>query len=285
MKQRVVTGVLGLLLFFGIMFFYDSFVFNVILCAVALIAVHELLLAIGATKNIPLTATALVTGVIPFLFFGINYNIDDNLKKNIIITASLAIFCIFLVIYFVSRKKLSFIKFVSTVFFSIAVPLMFSTLILLRVKYDNYIGLYYTFLIFACAWGSDTGAYFAGKFLGKHKLAPKISPNKTVEGVIGGVFSCMIFVTLVTGGFYLVLKNMFNFTMHINFITLAIVSICASIVGVFGDLSASAIKRQCKIKDFGSILPGHGGVMDRFDSMLLIAPFFFIILQFITIAK
>lgn len=285
MKQRIVTGVLGLLLFFGLMFFYNGFVFNIILGVVSLIAVHELLLAIQTTKNIPLTTIALITSVIPFLTVGIEYNLEASLKRNIIIGIYIVLFILFLAVYFLTKKSLSFKKFIATIAGSVVVPLMFVTIIALRIKFDVHIGLYYTFLIFACAWGSDTGAYFAGKFFGKHKLAPTISPNKTIEGVVGGVVSCIIFVSLVTIGFYLILKNMFDFTMDINFITLAIVSICASMVGVAGDLCASAIKRFCKIKDFGSILPGHGGVMDRFDSMLLIAPFYFIILQFIIIAE
>lgn len=128
-------------------------------------------------------------------------------------------------------------------------------------------GLYYVFLIFICAWADDTGAYFIGKLFGKHKLAPEISPKKTVEGSVGGV------VFAILGCMVLGLVAQFGFRMQVNYIALAIVGLIGSCLGQLGDLAASLMKRECGVKDFGHIMPGHGGLLDRFDSVILIAPF------------
>ena len=130
---------------------------------------------------------------------------------------------------------------------------------------DN--GLYYVFLIFICAWADDTGAYFIGKLLGKHKLAPGISPKKTVEGSVGGVVFALL------GCMILGLVAQFGFHMQVNYIALAIVGLIGPCLGQLGDLAASLMKRECGVKDFGHIMPGHGGLLDRFDSVILIAPF------------
>jgi phosphatidate cytidylyltransferase len=116
------------------------------------------------------------------------------------------------------------------------------------------------------AFTSDTGAYFAGRFFGKHKLAPVVSPNKTVEGVIGGVVLTVLVMLL-----YCLLMQ-FGFRLKVNYLYAVIYGMAGAMAGVFGDLSFSAIKRQTGIKDYGNLIPGHGGILDRFDSMTLVAP-------------
>ena len=122
-------------------------------------------------------------------------------------------------------------------------------------------GSIYVWLVFIFAWVSDSSAYFAGFFFGKHKLIPEISPKKTVEGAIGGVFGTVIFTVAFA--------MFFNEPSPMYFVPLAIVG---SIVSQLGDLFASAIKRELNIKDYGNLIPGHGGVLDRFDSILFTAP-------------
>lgn len=131
------------------------------------------------------------------------------------------------------------------------------------------------YVLFA-AWFGDSGAYFAGTFLGKHKLCPEISPKKTVEGFIGGIITVGI-VMAITGVIFdfLVFDDI-----SINYPVVIIVGMIASVFGVLGDLSASVIKREYGVKDFGNIFPGHGGVLDRFDSILFVAPFVFLVCQF-----
>lgn len=114
---------------------------------------------------------------------------------------------------------------------------------------------------------TDIFAYITGKTLGKHKLCPVISPKKTVEGSVGGVIGTIV-VLLILG---LVLEN--ADVLQVNFIKLTLYAVTSSIVGQFGDLSMSAVKRCLGVKDYGTLFPGHGGVLDRFDSLLYIAPF------------
>ena len=131
---------------------------------------------------------------------------------------------------------------------------------------------------FILAFLSDTGAYFVGCFFGKHKLAPVISPKKTVEGVVGGVVATMLSVVL----YCLILQ--FGFHFRVNYFYAVIYGLLGSLAGVFGDLAFSAIKRQTGIKDYGNLIPGHGGILDRFDSMTLVAPLAEVLLIFLPVA-
>ena len=116
-------------------------------------------------------------------------------------------------------------------------------------------------------------AYFTGYFFGKHKLCPNISPKKTIEGFIGGVWGSIIISLIV----YLVFRN--SATLNVTAIEIILLAAVFSVVGVMGDLFASIIKRKTGIKDYGKIMPGHGGGLDRFDSVLLISPLFYLALQ------
>ena len=133
-------------------------------------------------------------------------------------------------------------------------------------------------LILAVPWLADSGAYFAGRFLGKHKLCPAISPKKTVEGAIGGLI-CGFLGSLLVGYIFTHIYD----DVTINYIPLIIVGLINPVVSIFGDLAFSIIKRACGIKDYGSIMPGHGGMLDRFDSIILCAPLVFIISQYFTV--
>ena len=135
----------------------------------------------------------------------------------------------------------------------------------MRIHVDEY-GRYFILIPFVLAFLSDTGAYFAGRAFGKHKLAPVISPKKTVEGVFGGVFGAIVGMML----YCLVLQHFFNF--RVNYIFALIYGVIGSAAAVFGDLCFSVIKRQTGIKDYGNLIPGHGGILDRFDSMVVVAP-------------
>jgi len=131
-------------------------------------------------------------------------------------------------------------------------------------------------MIFIGAWSTDTFAYFTGKFFGRHKLPPKIrdvSPNKTIEGIIGGIVFCA--AAFVLYGF--IIAKMKRFDAEPNYIILACAGILTSLISILGDLAMSAIKRNYYIKDFGTIFPGHGGILDRFDSVMAVAPMIMII--------
>ena len=127
-------------------------------------------------------------------------------------------------------------------------------------------GRYVILIPFVVAFLSDSGAYFIGCRFGKHKLAPIISPNKSVEGLFGGV----AFATLGMFGYLLVMQVAFG--CQVNYLYAVIYGVFGSLTATFGDLCLSVIKRQTGIKDYGNLIPGHGGILDRFDSMLTVGP-------------
>ncbi|MCH4888757.1 phosphatidate cytidylyltransferase [Acidaminobacter sp. JC074] len=133
---------------------------------------------------------------------------------------------------------------------------------------------YMIWFIFIASWGADTGAYFTGRFFGKRKLAPTISPKKTVEGAVGGVITAALLCAL--------LSVYFEPSLIYHSIAIGVVG---SLISIVGDLTASKIKREMGIKDFGHIMPGHGGVLDRFDSVILVTPFIYYAIKLIVIIK
>lgn len=145
----------------------------------------------------------------------------------------------------------------------VVIPLLLSSIVRLHATEK---GRFFILLPFIMAFMSDTGAYFAGLTFGKHKLAPTISPKKTVEGVIGGVIGAILGVVI-----YGLVLNVF-FDMTVNFLYAFAYGALGAAAGTFGDLCFSVIKRQTGIKDYGNLIPGHGGILDRFDSMIVVGP-------------
>lgn len=162
-----------------------------------------------------------------------------------------------------SHGKLSYKQVAVAVMAGIWVPFLLNALVRIHGMQK---GRFLILIPFVLAFLSDTGAYFAGRAFGKHKLAPVISPNKTVEGVVGGVLGAIVGMVL----YCVVLQFIFQF--QVNYLYAAIYGLTGSLAAVFGDLSFSAVKRQTGIKDYGNLIPGHGGVLDRFDSMTVVAP-------------
>ena len=144
------------------------------------------------------------------------------------------------------------------------VPFLLGALI--RILNMN-VGRYVILIPFVVAFMSDGGAYFVGLKFGRHKLAPVVSPNKTIEGALGGIAAAVVGMVI----YALVLDLAFP-QFQVDYAMAVISGFAGSIVGVFGDLCFSIIKRQTGIKDYGNLIPGHGGVLDRFDSMMMVAP-------------
>ena len=157
------------------------------------------------------------------------------------------------------------------------VSVMLSYVYKLRAMYE---GGYFIVLVFICSWGNDTLAYCAGRLFGKHKMSPELSPKKTVEGLIGGIVGAGLL-----GAIYgLFLNGRVEQFTDVNIsLTLFVVCALGAIPAVIGDLAASAIKRNNDVKDYGTLIPGHGGVLDRFDSMIFTAPILYYLIQFVII--
>ena len=138
-------------------------------------------------------------------------------------------------------------------------------------------GAYTVWLIFIASWGADTSAYLVGRKIGKHKIVPVLSPKKSLEGFIGGVLGCVLIAVIYALIFMDQLKTVFANPLLI----FIIVATVASVVSMIGDLAASAIKRDKQIKDYGRLIPGHGGILDRFDSVIFIAPIVYYLIAII----
>lgn len=159
--------------------------------------------------------------------------------------------------------KISFDKICMCIAAGFLIPLLLSSLVRIQTLK---IGRYVILIPFIVAFASDAGAYFTGRAFGKHKLAPVISPHKTVEGVAGGMLSAIVCMVI----YGLIMQLAFKF--RVNYLYAILYGFAGSIAGTFGDLCFSVIKRQTGIKDYGNIIPGHGGILDRFDSMTMIGP-------------
>lgn len=137
-------------------------------------------------------------------------------------------------------------------------------------------GAYTVWLIFLCSWGCDTCAYCVGMLIGKHKMTPKLSPKKSWEGAVGGVIGAAL-LGLIYG---FVFKNAMGSTQN-DIISMAVICAVGAVISMIGDLTASAIKRNYDIKDYGKLIPGHGGILDRFDSVIFTAPIIFYLLSYL----
>lgn len=164
----------------------------------------------------------------------------------------------------ISHINITFDKICLCAVAGFVIPFLLGSLI--RILVMSRIGRYMVLVPFIVAFGSDAGAYFAGRFFGQHKLAPVISQHKTVEGAIGGVISSVVLMIV----YCIVLQLGFGFQVQYGFAI--IYGLLGAVVGVFGDLCFSVVKRQTGIKDYGNLIPGHGGVLDRFDSMMMVGP-------------
>lgn len=191
----------------------------------------------------------------------------EKLYATMLIVLAMSMLILFIEQIITGGKK-TIVDIMVTIFGIAYVPFLLVFFTLLRDKQP--MGLIYIAYIFTSAWASDTFAYLIGKKFGKHKLTP-ISPKKTVEGAIGGIVGALLFSLVYT----VVINNFMH--LSINYLHIAIITSVLAIIGEIGDLAASGIKRYCGIKDFSDLLPGHGGMLDRIDSLLLITPFAYIL--------
>lgn len=192
----------------------------------------------------------------------------SKLEQPILITYLLAILAVYVFRFPKYHDREIMAAFMS--FFYVSV--MLSYIYRIRVMHD---GGYFVVLIFLCSWGNDTLAYCVGVLFGKHKMSPKLSPKKSIEGLIGGIVGAG-----VLGLLYGIFLSRHISSLSNVYITLFIVCALGAIPAVIGDLAASAIKRNNDVKDYGRLIPGHGGVLDRFDSMIFTAPIIYYLVQF-----
>jgi len=264
-KQRVITAAIGIPLLLIVLLACPPWATAVLCCALSAVGCYELIMALGGERKrmfigMPVFSAA-ETAIFCFQ------------PKN---TALLGA-CAFLVVIYAfgvsilcygTDKKVSFAQVMAGIFSALAISAAFSSLSLLRG-----VSPVLVLMPLVAAFSSDAGAYFAGRAFGKHKLAPAVSPNKTVEGCVGGFVGSVAVMAL----FNLVAGWAVSF--HLDWALIIAAGVVGSFMGQLGDLSFSVIKREYGIKDYGKIFPGHGGVLDRFDSVIFVAPTFWLLFR------
>lgn len=263
MLIRTISAFVALPLFLVIVFLLPPYYLTVAISLISVISVYELLWRSKIVKSKRLMPIAYLMAILIPVWANFGF-------ESVFVLPTIFILVLYtFVMWMTKQSEICFAEICATIFGALVVPMFLSTI--LPISNSKLLVL----LPFVAAWLTDTGAYFTGVFLGKHKLAPSISPKKTIEGSIGGIIICVLSFLLY--GF--IIEKFF--AANANYIALALSGFVLSIIAQLGDLSMSIIKREFNIKDYGVIFPGHGGILDRFDSVLFTAPATFIILQFI----
>lgn len=280
---RTISGIVLVILAFGAIWAGD-WVLLLTIYAVSVIGFLELARAMGVNQKGKAPNAYEVVGLIGITLYDILlYLYGSGLgllragsEKQLTITgaAAAAFMCLMVLIltllslmavYVLTFPKAKCDVPVRTFFACIYAPVMLSFIWLIREWHG---GFYLVWLVFISSWISDTCAYLVGRTFGKHKLAPVLSPKKSVEGSIGGIFGAALIGFLY--GFVLQKTNTLNLPYQALYF--ALIGGVGSVLSQLGDLAASGIKRDHDIKDYGKLIPGHGGIMDRFDSVIVTAP-------------
>lgn len=269
MKTRIIAAVALLPLLLLIVLAAPKIFTAILFGLMAAVAAFELLKGTGLVKNTRLTVYSMAMALYVCIWCGLKLGYAWLLLGVLLFWVAL------FAEMMLSDMKLRFEKLAACFVAGLLLPILLGALV--RIHSGEH-GRAFIFVPFIFAFLSDTGAYFAGYFFGKHKLAPIISPKKTIEGVVGGVVGAVVGMVV----YCLILKSYFDF--QVNYVFAVIYGLIGSVAAVFGDLSFSAIKRQTGIKDYGNLIPGHGGILDRFDSMTVVAPLVEVLLILMPVA-
>ena len=254
--MRVIAALVLIPVLLAVLFIAPPVLFAIVVGIVCAIGAYELLNGTQMVKNFRLVCYSM------FFAFCVPIWCQCGMYADV---ARLGIF-LFTVLVFVeilmSHGKLAFGEACICYIGGLLIPYMLSALV--RLMGDG--GRNVILIPFVLAYLADTGAYFIGCAWGRHKLAPNISPKKSVEGLFGGILFAVIGMLL----YCLVMDKAFD--TNVNYLYAITYGIVGALTGTFGDLSFSAVKRQAGIKDYGNLIPGHGGVLDRFDSVIFVAP-------------
>lgn len=264
MKDRVFSGAVLIAFILAIVLFNNSFpiVLNISIALIASVAVYELIKAIGlGNRRLVVVPSMAAAAAVQFFHF-------ENANLLIYSLYAAIIFCVLLKYH----SEISFKDISVAMCMTIIIPLALQCIVTVRSLSAEH-GVFYALVAVFSAWVPDCGAFFAGKFFGKRKLCPQISPKKTVEGFIGGIISSVA-VMVIAGVVY---SNLiYSGDNGVSVLSMLLIGFFSAFVSALGDLTFSLVKRSYGIKDFGNVLPGHGGILDRFDSVIFTAPFVYL---------
>lgn len=266
MAKRLVSTALGILILALVFISQNLFVINLAVTIVSIIGLFEFYNAFKAKGIKPFEA---IGYIVSLGILSIGY-LDNNTTKALLFVAlPIILFVLFCKSVF-TNNKYNVIDVAVTLLGIAYIPLLLS-FISFTCHLTN--GLHFVWYILAGAWVTDSFAYLVGCKFGKHKFS-EISPKKSIEGCVGGVIGCALFYFAYT--YYLK-----SIGVELNYLVMIVLGALVSVISQIGDLAASSVKRYCGEKDFGTIMPGHGGILDRFDSVIMIAPFVYMFFQFL----
>ena len=257
MKTRIIAAVALLPFLLAIVLFLPKIFTAILFGLMAAIGAYELLHNTGLVKSKRVVYSAMGMALLVCLWSSV------WAVYPLFLLGILAFFGVFFGQLLLFHDRLNFQDLAYAIVAGILLPYMLGAIVRIH---SFQAGRHLILLPFVIAFLSDTGAYFVGCAIGKHKLAPVISPKKTVEGLIGGVVTAILGVII----YCLILKGSFGF--QVDWVYVPVYGLLGSLGAVFGDLCFSVIKRQTGIKDYGNLIPGHGGILDRFDSTVVVAP-------------
>ena len=266
MKVRIVTGVIIALILLPVIGFSEYIIYPIAMSLLALTALYEMFRVLGVVSDLYLTLPSYLFGaVFPILAFFMMRRGQAHFNVFSVLAMSAFIYLLYIFVILILRYGRVRLEDGALVFMtSLYIVASFTSLTVVRYMPG---GVWHFGIVFITAWVTDIFAYFTGCFFGKHKLSPKISPKKTVEGAVGGL-SCTVIVAILAA---ILLQKYAG--LHFNVASLVIWAVLVSIFGQFGDLCMSVVKRIAGVKDFGNLLPGHGGILDRFDSHMFAVAF------------
>lgn len=280
MKVRIISGVTFALLMALVVWLGDA-VLAIAWCAVSIIAYIEMANATNVSvidaegkRKLNLIETISIAGIV--IYYVMIYVTQNPLYE---LMTMVFLLILTMVVYVFTFPKYKAEQIMHSFFAFIYGPVMISFSLMTRMMSNGIedtsmynVGFFAAWMIFISAWASDTCAYFVGVTLGRHKLAPTLSPKKSIEGAIGGVLGATI-----AGGIYGKILEYYGIFTDGGIWIFALLGMCGSIVAQIGDLAASAIKRNFDIKDYGKCIPGHGGMLDRFDSVIFTSPLIYVL--------
>lgn len=265
MARRIITALVGIALLIPFIIFSDKWPIFVFTVLASTVAVWEILSCIGHNRKwyvlVPSLLVSISVQILPRML-----TVDSYITT--VLLTYLAFFVLILTVAVFSKGQLKFHEASQIAVMVAYISFGFAALVLLRDMKD---GLILFLLAFLIPWVCDAMAYFVGVFFGKHKMIPDVSPKKTVEGAVGGIVGVVV-CTVIFG----VIMQL-GFAKTPNYVTLVLISLIGGFVSQWGDLIASLLKREYAVKDYGKIFPGHGGMMDRFDSMIAVSIFVYIV--------
>lgn len=265
MLKRIITGVVGIAVLLPFLIFSDTWALVVMTSVMSVFAVCEVLKCTDQIRRWAVTVMCIGVCLAAQILTRL---LDSDIYTTVMLLTYVAFSVVLMTMAVFSKGSFKLMEATQITVIVMYISFGFSALVLLR---DLESGMALMLLAFIVPWVCDAMAYFVGVFFGKHKMIPDVSPKKTVEGAVGGIVGGVL-ITVIFG-----IVMQFGFGMDTHYPMLIVLALVGCLVSQWGDLIASLLKREYGVKDYGKLFPGHGGVMDRFDSIIAVSTFMYIV--------